>query len=184
MQRVNIEGLYAVVSACLPHFADAASTAAKGRIIVVSPPIYSRFVRGKTAYAIGKIGMSVFTTGLAMDFAREAKTEMAITSLWPATAIQSAATRREDARDLRTANVFSDAVLQILKAAPQHVNGRCLVDEDFLRETGVTEFARYSVVPGSVPRRMMPARFPDLSVAEQEDEGKRMDSTVLRASKL
>jgi NAD(P)-dependent dehydrogenase (short-subunit alcohol dehydrogenase family) len=50
----------------------------------VSPPIYSRFFRGKTAYAMGKVGMSVLTKGLAMDFEREGKDEMAITSIWPA----------------------------------------------------------------------------------------------------
>lgn len=51
---------------------------------MVSPPIYSRFFRGKTAYAMGKVGMSVMTIGMAMDFQREQRTEMAITSLWPA----------------------------------------------------------------------------------------------------
>lgn len=80
MQRVNPEGLYAVVQACLPHFSPAA------RIVVVSPPIYSRFFRGKTAYAMGKVGMSVLTKGLGMDFVREGKvgSGMAISSIWPA----------------------------------------------------------------------------------------------------
>jgi hypothetical protein len=32
----------------------------------------------------GKVGMSVLTKGLAMDFVREGRTEMAITSIWPA----------------------------------------------------------------------------------------------------
>ena len=81
MQRVNPEGLYGTVQACLPHFKQ---TGWKARIIVVSPPIYSRFFRGKTAYAMGKVGMSVLTKGLAMDFEREGRTEMAITSIWPA----------------------------------------------------------------------------------------------------
>lgn len=80
MQRVNPEGLYATVIAALPHLrADGG-----GRIVVVSPPIYSRFFRGKTAYAVGKIGMSVLTKGLAVDFEREGTGEMAITSIWPA----------------------------------------------------------------------------------------------------
>jgi hypothetical protein len=35
-----------------------------------------------------------------------------------------------------------------------------------------------------VPRRIMPAKFPDLTVAEQADEGRRADSTKLRATKL
>lgn len=78
MQRVNPEGLYATVQAALPHLPPT------GRIVVVSPPIYSRFFRGKTAYAMGKVGMSVLTKGLAMDFEREGKKDMAITSIWPA----------------------------------------------------------------------------------------------------
>ena len=82
MQKVNPEGLYGTIQAALPHFK---ANGWKGRIIVVSPPIYSRFFRGKTAYAMGKAGMSVLTKGLAMDFEREGKENMAITSIWPAT---------------------------------------------------------------------------------------------------
>jgi len=82
LQRVNPEGLYGTIQACLPHFKN---NGWKGRIIVVSPPIYSRFFRGKTAYAMGKVGMSVLTKGLAMDFEREGREDMAITSIWPAT---------------------------------------------------------------------------------------------------
>jgi NAD(P)-dependent dehydrogenase (short-subunit alcohol dehydrogenase family) len=81
MQQVNVEGLYAAVYAALPYFERGGW---KGRVIVVSPPIYSRFFRGKTAYAVGKVGMSVLTKGLAMDWQREGKHEMAITSIWPA----------------------------------------------------------------------------------------------------
>lgn len=82
MQRINPEGLYGTIQACLPYFER---NNWQGRIIVVSPPIYSRFFRGKTAYAMGKIGMSVLTKGLAMDFERQGRTGMAITSIWPAT---------------------------------------------------------------------------------------------------
>lgn len=81
MQQVNPEGLYATVQASLPHFKK---NGWAGKIVVVSPPIYSRFFRGKTAYAMGKIGMSVLTKGLAMDWEREGKDKMAITSIWPA----------------------------------------------------------------------------------------------------
>ena len=51
MQRVNPEGLYATIMAALPVFEK---NGWKGRIVVVSPPIYSRFFRGKTAYAMGE----------------------------------------------------------------------------------------------------------------------------------
>ncbi|KAF5661544.1 oxidoreductase [Fusarium heterosporum] len=178
MQRVNPEGLYATVQAALPHLPST------GRIVVVSPPIYSRFFRGKTAYAMGKVGMSVLTKGLAMDFEREGKTGMSITSIWPAVAIESAATEQftrknpEEANDLRKATIFSDAILAILQAPPAVVNGELLLDEDFLRDyAGVTDFAKYNVIPGTTPRRIMPQTLPDLTVAEQADEGKRYDST-------
>ncbi|KAI1417607.1 short chain dehydrogenase family protein [Hypoxylon sp. FL1857] len=181
MQRVNPEGLYGTIQASLPHL----KRHKHGRIVVVSPPIYSRFFRGKTAYAMGKVGMSVLTKGLAMDFQRQGLTDMAITSLWPAVAIESAATRKmtdrnpDEARDLRKATIFSDAVLAVLRAPVASVNGRLELDEDFLRSDvggGVTDFSRYAVVPGSSPRRIMPAVLPDLTVAEQDDEGRRMDS--------
>ncbi len=80
MQRVNPEGLYGTVQAALPHL----KREKRGRIIVVSPPIYSRFFRGKTAYAMGKVGMSILTKGLAVDFERQGLGDMAITSIWPA----------------------------------------------------------------------------------------------------
>lgn len=112
MQQVNPEGLYATIQAALPFFEKGGW---KGRIVVVSPPIYSRFFKGKTAYAmgefmsdpwvleagfgieyilfdvlicdvlyVGKVGMSVLVKGLAMDFVRQGRNEMAVTSIWPA----------------------------------------------------------------------------------------------------
>jgi len=182
MQRVNPEGLYATIQTVLPYFKQ---NGWKGRIVVVSPPIYSRFFRGKTAYAMGKVGMSVLTKGLGMDFERQGKNDMAITSVWPAVSIQSAATKQvengpDGAKDLRKPNIFSDAILAILRAPTSTVNGLLELDEDFLRtHAGVTDFSLYSVIKGTVPRRIMPARFPDLSVVEQDDEGMRIDSAKL-----
>ncbi|KAJ7129332.1 putative Hydroxysteroid dehydrogenase-like protein 2 [Mycena epipterygia] len=183
MQQVNPEGLYGTVQAALPHFK---ANGWKGRIIVVSPPIYSRFFRGKTAYAMGKVGMSVLTKGLAMDFERQGRKDMAITSIWPAAAIQSAATAKTSRTDpttltdLRKPTIFSDAILAMLRAPPAVVNGQLELDEGFLRNhAGVTDFSKYSVVPGAVPRRIMPAEFPDLKVKEQDDEGMRIDLAKL-----
>ncbi|PLN86624.1 short chain dehydrogenase family protein [Aspergillus taichungensis] len=188
MQRVNPEGLYAAVQAVLPVFER---NGRRGRIIVVSPPIYSRFFRGKTAYAMGKVGMSVLTRGLAMDFERQNAKNMAITSIWPAVSIESAATEATTAhnesmkRDLRKPTIFSDAILAILDSPAEKVNGLLTLDEDFLRQhRGMTDFSEYSVVPGSNPRRIMPQELPSLEVAEQDDEGNRMDSVEMRKAKL
>ena len=69
----------------------------------------------------------------------------------------------------------------MLNSPAKTVNGLLELDEDFLRTyAGVTDFSKYSIVPGVVPRRIMPAKFPDLSVKEQDDEGQRMDSTKLQ----
>lgn len=57
MQQINPEGLYATVQASLPYFER---NGWKGRIVVVSPPIYSRFFRGKTGYAMGMFFLPSF----------------------------------------------------------------------------------------------------------------------------
>ncbi|KAI0200776.1 hypothetical protein F4808DRAFT_151702 [Astrocystis sublimbata] len=184
MQRVNPEGLYGFVQASLPHLKKRGS----GRIIVVSPPIYSRFFRGKVSYAMGKISMSVLTKGLAMDFQRQGLTNMAITSIWPAAAIESGATQKmtqanpKEAEGLRKATIFSDAVLAMLKAPADTINGRLELDEDYLRnDAGVTDFSKYSLIPGTSPRRIMPAQLPNLAVKEQDDEGQILNSADNRA---
>lgn len=88
-------------------------------------------------------------------------------------------------KDLRKPTIYSDAILAMLRAPTKTVNGLLALDEDFLREhAGVTDFSKYSVVPGSEPRRIMPAKLPDLTVAEQADEGRRTDSIKMRAAKL
>lgn len=90
------------------------------------------------------------------------------------------ATNSDEEKDLRKPTIFSDAILAIIKAPPSTVNGELFLDEDFLRDhCGVSDFSKYNVVPGVVPRRIMPTKLPDLTVAEQDDEGKRMDSTKL-----
>ncbi len=80
--------------------------------------------------------------------------------------------------------IYSDAILAMLQAPAEQVNGLIDADEDFLRKCGVEDFSKYSVVPGSTPRRIMPVEFPKLEVAEQDDEGQRMDSAKVARSKL
>ncbi|TGZ84575.1 putative Hydroxysteroid dehydrogenase-like protein 2 [Ascodesmis nigricans] len=188
LQAVNADGLYASIQASLPVFEKQGS---KGRIIVVSPPIYSRFFRGKTAYSMAKVSMSVLVKGLAMDWEREGKKDMAITSIWPASSIDSAATTNfketnpDGARQLRKPTIYSDAMLAIVRAPAEKVNGLLTLDEDFLREfEGVTDFSKYALVPGSTPPRTMPLEFPNLRVKEHDDEGNRIDSNLIRRSKL
>ncbi|KAK8049936.1 hypothetical protein PG994_011666 [Apiospora phragmitis] len=174
LQQVNVEGLYGAVQAALPHLKKTAEGAGGGRIIV------------------GKVGMSVLTKGLAMDFERQELKNMSITSFCGRrksriSAIESAATQKlqqtdpATARDLRKPTVFSDAVLAVLRAPAASVNGLLALDEDFLRSDlggSVTDFSQYALVPGASPRRIMPKRLPDLTVEEQDDEGTRINSAA------
>lgn len=110
---------------------------------------------------------------------------MAITSIWPAAAIDSAATQANRTREARSAlrkpEIFSDAILAIIRSSAKDVNGKLVLDEDFLRDhEGVTNFDKYALVEGTEPRRIMPKKMPDLSVEEQDDEGVRVDSTEIR----
>lgn len=73
----------------------------------------------------------------------------------------------------------------MLRAPATVVNGLLAIDEDFLRDhAGVTDFSKYSVVERARPRRIMPEKFPDLRVEEQDDEGQRIDSARLKGAKL
>lgn len=146
--------------------------------------------------------MSILTLGLAKDIERQNHKDMSITSIWPAVAIESAATEfntqvqqgielsaaaNSRRKDLRKATIFSDAILAMIRADTSKVNGVIDTDEDFLRrECGYSDkdFEKYNLVPGHTPRRIMPKVFPDLTVEGQNDEGVRMDSVKLRGGKL
>ena len=58
---------------------------------MVAPPIYNRFFRGKTPYAMTKVAMTVLIMGLANELK---DTNVKAVTLWPATGIESAATNR------------------------------------------------------------------------------------------
>jgi len=44
---------------------------------------------------------------------------------------------------------MGDAAYAVLTTPSRELTGRFLIDEDFLRERGVSDFAQYSVVPGA-----------------------------------
>jgi citronellol/citronellal dehydrogenase len=53
-----------------------------------------------------------------------------------------------DERECRTEAVVADAAMAIVGRPARERTGRLLLDEDVLREEGVTDFARYAVEPG------------------------------------
>jgi len=69
---------------------------------------------------------------------------------------------RRDTTDIDQ-EIFSDAILAMIRAPASVINGGLELDEDFLRRSGVTDFDKYSLIPGAKPRRIMPADLPTLT---------------------
>ncbi len=146
VMEVNARGAYAVTEAFLP----AMKAQQSGHVIMMSPPVDLTVVPGHIAYCISKFGMTMTALGLAEEFA-----DCGIygTALWPKTVIESYASINfglGDPRMWRKADILADAVSAIL-AHPDKSNGRALIDEDFLRELGQTEFDQYLCVPDGQP---------------------------------
>ena len=146
---INSRGAFALARACLPHMLKQGY----GRIITMSPPIDLKMLKGKVAYSISKFGMSLLAMGLAEEVSGTGVTSNA---LWPATMIESFATKNfgMGTPDMwRKASIIADATLGICEHG--EVTGQTLIDEEFLRETcGVKDFTKYRYNPDVEPPRI------------------------------
>jgi citronellol/citronellal dehydrogenase len=125
-----------------------------GHIINMSPPVDLAMVPGRIAYSISKLGMTLVTHGLAEEVRAH---NVAVNSLWPVTVIESQASINfglGTPEMWRKPDILVDCVLRLVQKDPSAVTGRALLDEDFLREEGVTDFNGYACVPGNVPPRI------------------------------
>ncbi|XP_052233845.1 hydroxysteroid dehydrogenase-like protein 2 isoform X2 [Dreissena polymorpha] len=165
MLDVNVRGAYVTVQESVPVMLQQKF----GRLVLVAPPIYNRFFKGKTPYSITKVGMTVLAMGLANELR---DTGVSICTLWPATVIQSHVTdvMHVPRSHMRTPDIFADAVCRIVQEPTDKLNGKVLLDEDYLRSEGVTDFTRYRCDPDVEPPRMMPRALPDLTVQEEHEQ--------------
>ena len=144
---INARGSFALTKACLPHM----EAQKYGHIINMSPPIRLDKLKDRTAYCISKYGMTMVALGVAQEYSGH---NIAGNSLWPKTIIESYASinhKLGDPRIWRKAQILSDAVLQIVNENPNTFTGNMLIDEDFLRSKGVTDFSIYRCDPNSEP---------------------------------
>jgi citronellol/citronellal dehydrogenase len=92
--------------------------------------------------------MTLLALGMAGEFAAE---KLSVTTLWPRTTIATAAIEFAVGAQLlqlsRKPDIMADAALAILTTTDGSLNGRCLLDEDLLRERGTTDFTAYAVDP-------------------------------------
>ncbi|GFR89118.1 hydroxysteroid dehydrogenase-like protein 2 [Elysia marginata] len=108
MNQINARGAYCLVTKILPHMLDKKH----GRIILVAPPIYNRFFKGKTPYSMTKVASTVLVHGLANELVGSG---VSISALWPATVIKSHVTdlRNVPSSLMRKSTIFADACLGI-----------------------------------------------------------------------
>jgi citronellol/citronellal dehydrogenase len=144
---VNVRGSFLCSRAVLP----AMRAQKHGRIVMMSPPVNVAKVAGKGPYFVSKMGMTMLALAIA---AEERESGIAANALWPVTMIESEATRHFELgkpEEWRTPEILADATVELC-CGPAELTGRALYDEEVLRERrGLTDFAAYSVVPGTTP---------------------------------
>lgn len=143
MNEVNTRGTYLVSKVVLPHL-EASSHA---HILNLSPPLdlNPKWFKNHVAYTIAKYGMSLCVLGMAEEFRDRG---IAVNALWPITAVDTAAVRNvigddEMALMCRKPEIMADAALAIFHRDPASCTGNFFIDEEVLREEGVTDFSRY-----------------------------------------
>jgi citronellol/citronellal dehydrogenase len=161
MFGVNVRGTYCCTQACLPELIKSAKAGRNPHVLNMSPPLSMKphWFQNHVAYTMAKYGMSECTLGHAAEFKRHG---IAVNSLWPRTAIATAALQMIPGIDIdktRKPEILSDAAHVILTSDAKTTSGRFFIDEALLAEHGVTDFDRYAVVPGT--RDLIPDFFLD-----------------------
>jgi citronellol/citronellal dehydrogenase len=151
MMGVNARGTYCCTQACLPELVKSAQAGRNPHVMNMSPPLSMRdhWFAPHVAYTMAKYGMSMCTLGHAREFK---PLGIAVNSLWPRTAIDTAALQMipgVDTRKCRKPEILSDAAWWILTSDARATTGNFFIDDELLASHGITDFDRYAVVPGT-----------------------------------
>lgn len=150
VNEVNARATFLASRAVLPHM----KKNGWGHIVNMSPPIKPEMAVGKVAYMISKFGMTMVTIGLAGEVAQD---NIAVHSLWPVTLIESLATINLGLgapENWRKPEILADATLALVTKEPKLRTGKAWLDEELLREEGITDFGSYACVPGTTPMQI------------------------------
>jgi citronellol/citronellal dehydrogenase len=147
MWGVNARGTFLCSQACIPFLLKSPNP----HILTLSPPLNldPKWFAKHTAYTISKYGMSLCVLGLAEEFEESG---IAVNALWPRTVIATAALAMlggaVPTENCRTPEIMADAAHVVLTRDSRCCTGTFYIDEDVLREAGVTDFEKYAVKPG------------------------------------
>jgi citronellol/citronellal dehydrogenase len=155
MHQVNVRGTYLCTQKVVPHLMRAANP----HVLNIAPPLEStlqpRWFAPHVGYTMAKFGMSLCVLGMANEFRDDG---IAFNALWPRTAIDTEAIRLiagEGARKkTRSPAIMADAAYEILLKPSRDFTGNFLIDEDVLREAGITDLSPYNP-PGLSDRELM-----------------------------
>jgi citronellol/citronellal dehydrogenase len=150
MSQVNARGTFLCSRLTLPHLLEAANP----HILNLAPPLDmdAKWFAPHVAYTMAKFGMSLCTLGMAAEF----KGKVGVNSLWPLTAIDTAAVRfalggDAMAADCRSTEIMADAAYAILARPASTCSGNFFIDEEVLRDEGMTDFSAYAPGAGDKP---------------------------------
>jgi NAD(P)-dependent dehydrogenase (short-subunit alcohol dehydrogenase family) len=146
MMSVNMRGTFLCSKYCIPHLKNGTNP----HILNISPPLNMnvRWFKDHVAYTMAKYGMSMCTLGMAEELK---PFHIAVNSLWPRTAIYTAAMEMLAGGEAvkthcRSPEIMADAAYCILTADNTTATGHFAIDEQVLKEHGVTDFKTYSYV--------------------------------------
>lgn len=150
---INARGHFALTSMCLPYMRKNGW----GRVISMSPPIdITKGLKNKVAYCISKVGMSIVALGVAAEYPGV----ITGNTLWPATIIESYASKNfkmGDRRLWRKSNIIADAAASII-CQDSNFSGNMLIDDTYLIENrGFTkaDLVQYRCDPNVEPPRLL-----------------------------
>jgi len=146
MHNINVRGTFMLSQKCIPHLINGENP----HILTLSPPLdIARKWFGMTlAYTTAKYGMSLVAHGLAEELGRH---NIASNCLWPRTSLDTAAVRNVIGAELvkgsRKPSIYADAAYAVLKRDSSSCTGNFFLDQDVLKEEGITDFDQYAVDP-------------------------------------
>ncbi|MBM78257.1 MAG: short chain dehydrogenase [Crocinitomicaceae bacterium] len=147
MHDINVRGTFMVSKTCIPHLKNAENP----HILTLSPPLNldPSWFGAHLAYTMSKFGMSMTVLGQSNELKSKG---IAANALWPKTTIATAAVKNLLGGDAliqasRTPEIMADAAFEIIKQNSKECTGNFFIDEDLLRNKGITDFKKYAVNP-------------------------------------